>query len=147
MKKTSLTVVAIVSIIVGHASAQSSNNLVKTSKPFARVGTTQNESVMVSVVRLGTIETATTSREKILAYPRLLPQSLDCEVTGYDFAMTANGKAWGPVNVKGAVLNEDIKDKIKDQDPSDVKISITNIRVKCGSEEVTAKPISIEYNH
>jgi hypothetical protein len=146
MNKIASVALSLACLTLGNVYAQN-NSAKNNSKQIASAAPAQNEVSAISVVRLGTIETTTTSREKILAYPRLLPQSLDCEVTGYDFVMTANGKTWGPVSVKGAVLNEDIKDKIKDQDPSDVKISITNIRVKCGSEEVTAKPISIEYNH
>ena len=98
-------------------------------------------------VLVGTIGSAVTSRERVLAYPRLLPQSLSCEVTGFEFSLTTKGKPWGPVTVKGAAFNEEIKDKIKDTDPDNVKIYISNIRVKCGADEITAKPIDLEYNH
>lgn len=99
-------------------------------------------------VTVGTIETPVTSREKVLAYPRLLVQQLNCEVTGFDFALTANGKTWGPVSVKGAAFDEEVKNKVKETEPDNVKISITNIHVSCnGGAETIAKPINIEYHY
>ena len=98
-------------------------------------------------VLVGTIETTQTSREQVLAYPRLLPQALNCDVTGFDFSITADGKTWGPVSVKGAVFSDEVKDKIKELDPGNIKISINNISVKCNGEEASAKPINLTYNH
>jgi hypothetical protein len=90
-----------------------------------------------------------TSREKVLAYPRLLAQALNCEVTGFSISITSNNKTWGPVDVKGAAFPEDVRDKIKEADaPPTVKISIDKIMVKCnGGDEVAAKPIVVEYDH
>ncbi len=101
----------------------------------------------VPVVTVGTIETAVTSREKVLAYPRLLPQALGCDVLSFDFAITAGGKTWGPVGVKGPAFSTEVKDKIKETEPENVKISITNIRLKCSGQEMTANSINLEYNH
>lgn len=101
----------------------------------------------VPLVTVGTIETAVTSREKVLAYPRLLPQALGCDVLSFDFAITAGGKTWGPVGVKGPAFSTEVKDKIKETEPENVKISITNIRLKCSGQEMTANPINLEYNH
>ena len=98
-------------------------------------------------VTVGTIETNTTSREKVLAYPRLLVQELGCEVKGFTFTITAGDKTWGPETVKGAVFNEEIKDKIKEWEAPKIKISITNIKVSCGGKDVVANPIELEYEH
>lgn len=121
--------------------------MVTTAEPFLRISPSAGTGT--PVVTVGTINTAVTSREKVLGYPRLLVQELNCEVTGFSFTLTANGKTFGPVKVKGAVFNDEIKDKIKETEaPPSVKISITDITVKCsGSEETTATPISIEYDH
>jgi len=101
----------------------------------------------VPAVTVGTIETNVTSREKVLSYPRLLPQALGCDVLSFDFSITAGGTTWGPVGVKGAVFSTEVKDKIKETEPENVKISITNIRLKCSGQEMTANPINLEYNH
>jgi hypothetical protein len=147
IKKITLFTFSLIALASSCIYAQAQNSAVKSNKPLKHVTTAENENTGMPAVTLGTIETTATSRENILAYPRLLTRLLDCEVTGYDFSLTENGKTWGPVSVKGAVLNEAIKDKIKDLDPVNIKISITNIHVKCGSEEGIAKPINIEYNH
>ena len=100
-------------------------------------------------VTIGTIESAITSREKVLAYPRLLVQDLNCEVTGFSCTIACNGKTYGPFKVKGPVFNDDIKDRVKELEaPPKVKISIDDIHVKCnGGDEVTAKAINVEYDH
>lgn len=99
------------------------------------------------VVTVGIIDAPVTSREKVLAYPRLLVQSLGCEVTDFEFSLTAGGKTWGPVPVKGTAFSVEVKDKIKETEPDNVKLSITNIHIKCSGQEMTANPINLEYNH
>lgn len=98
-------------------------------------------------VLLGTIETTTTSREKILRYPRLIPMELGWEVKGFSFTFTAGDQTWGPMAVKGAVFTEEIKDKIKDSEAPRVKITIDNIKLENGGKEATANPIVVEYDH
>lgn len=105
----------------------------------------QNEGI--PVVTVGTIDAPVTSREKVLAYPRLLAHSLSCEVTDFEFSLTSGGKTWGPVAVKGTAFSVEVKDKIKETEPENVKISITNIHLKCSGQQVTANPINLEYNH
>ena len=98
-------------------------------------------------VRLGAIETTTSSKEKILSYPRLIPQALDYEVKSFTFTMTAGDKTWGPETVKGAVFTEEIKDQIKEQEAQKMKISIDNIKVANNGHELTARPIVIDFDH
>gem|GEM_PF-3610809 len=98
-------------------------------------------------VRLGTIESATSCREKVLRYPRLLPQELGYEVKSFSFSMQAGNANWGPVNVKGAVFTEDILDKIKDAEATKVKLSIDNIVLTMGGRELAADPVVVEYDH
>ena len=38
-------------------------------------------------------------------------------------------------------------EKIKETDPEDVKLDITNIHVRCGGSESTAPDIHLVYNH
>lgn len=131
------------------ATANSRNgNTVTANQPFKRADpAAKNDGA--PVVTIGTIESAVTSREKVLAYPRLLAQELNCEITGFSCTISCNGKTYGPFTVKGAVFNDDIKDKVKELEaPPKVKISIDDIHVKCnGGEEVAAKPINVEYDH
>lgn len=101
----------------------------------------------VPVVTLGTIDAVVTSREKVLAYPRLLPQVLGCEVISFDFSLTTGGKTWGPVTVTGPMFNPEVNNKVKETEPNDVSISITNIKLKCSGQEMTAKPINLKYNY
>lgn len=150
MKKTLLFALSLTVFISLNCIAQDSR-ITKDRKPRLHDANSQATAVNsdgAPVVLLGTIETTVTSREQVLAYPRLLPQALNCEVTGFDFSITANGTTWGPVSVKGAVFNDDVKDKIKELEPGNIKISINNISVKCtGGEEAMAKPINLAYNH
>jgi hypothetical protein len=120
-----------------------------TSKPIASATIPPSKNEQTPSVTIGTIESPITSREKVLAYPRLLVQDLNCEVTGFSCTIACNGKTYGPFKVKGAVFNDDIKDKVKELEaPPKVKISIDDIHVKCnGGDEVTAKPINVEYDH
>ena len=109
--------------------------------------TTASQADGTPVILLGTIATSVSSREKILAYPRLLPQVLGCDVKGFSFTITAGDKTWSSEPVKGAVLTEDIKDKIKEMDAPKMKITIDNIRIAYNGTEMTARPIEIEYSH
>ena len=146
MKKMTFLTLSLIITTSFHSFAQ--NNTVKTSTPLSRITPAENNDG-TPVVTIGTIETAITSREKVLAYPRLLVQELNCEVTGFRCSISANGKTWGPFKVKGAAFNDDIKDKVKElESPPAVKIFIDNIMVKCnGGAEVAAKPINVEYDH
>jgi hypothetical protein len=100
----------------------------------------------VPVVTLGTIQTSTSTREQILRYPRLLPQALDYEVKSFSFALKTGNVLWGPVNVKGAVLTEEIKDKIKEAEGSKMAIYIDNITVSYKGQGMTAKHIAINFD-
>ncbi len=99
------------------------------------------------IVTLSTITTKMTTREKILRHPRLIPQTLGCDVTSFEVSITSAGKTWGPVKVTGTLFNVEVYDKIKETDPADVKLDITHIQVKCGGSESTAPDIHLEYNH
>ncbi len=158
MKKTALFIGSLIVLTSLHAYAQApvkrslrSQNATATSQPTATV---ENRTTATSPatdgaprVTLGTIETTTSSREKVLAYPRLLAQELGCEVKSFTFTITAGDKTWGPETVKDAVFTEEIKDKIKEWEAPKIRISITNIQVNCGGKDVTAQPIEIEYEH
>lgn len=143
MKTTHLLTLALVFFISTYSYAQNKPQLRDPNRAM-----TAEENGSAPAVTWGTIDGAITSRERVLAYPRLLPQALNCEVTGFEFTMTAEGKTMGPVNVKGAVADEKVKNMIKETEPTNVKISVTNIRVKCNDgDEMTAKPINLEYHH
>ena len=99
------------------------------------------------IVTLSTITGKITSREKILRHPRLIPQTMGCDVTSFEVSITAGGKTWGPVKVSGTLFNTEVYEKIKETDPEDVKLDITNIQVRCGGSESTAPDIHLVYNH
>ena len=100
------------------------------------------------VVTLGTIDSKMTSHEKVLAYPRLLAQDVNCEVVGFTFTIKSDKKSFGPVTVKGAVFTEEIMDAVKEMEaPPSVRITIDNITVKCNGQETGANTISLEYDH
>jgi hypothetical protein len=100
------------------------------------------------VVTLGTIDSKMTSREKVLAYPRLLVQELNCEVMGFTFSISNGKESYGPYVVKGAVFTEDITDRVKELEaPPSVRITIDNIMVKCNGQDASANTISLEYDH
>jgi len=145
MKRLPLLTLSLIVLTSFYSIAQ---NAARTSKPIASAAT-QEKNAGAPSVTIGTIESAITSREKVLAYPRLLVQELNCEITGFTCTINCNGKTYGPFKVKGAVFNDDVKDKVKELEaPPKVKISIDDIHVKCnGGDEVTAKPINVEYDH
>src|SRR5579872_3577832 len=135
MKKLLLLTSSVIALTSFYSIAQ---NAVKASKPMASVTTQEKNSGGTPAVTIGTIESAITSREKVLAYPRLLVQELNCDITGFTCTISCNGKTYGPFKIKGAVFNDDIKDKIKELEaPPKVKIAIDDIHVKCnGGDEV-----------
>ena len=155
MKKTALILSALILLTSYHSFAQARRTLRDQASaapaPTATVAETRPAAVPASdgapKVLLGTIETVTSSREKILAYPRLLPQELGCEVKGFTFSISAGDKNWTSEAIKGAVFNEDIKDRIKEWEAPKMQITINNIKVVCNGKEMTANPIVIDYDH
>ena len=153
MKKTTLFTCALFLLTFSQSNAQTAQRLNGNKLPTSagNNASPQTSSDGVPVVLLGTIETPVSSREKILSYPRLIPQALGCEVTGFTFSITdgdiKGDKMWGPVTVKGAVFTEEIKDKIKEWEAPKMKILIDDIHILYNGKEMIAKPITIEYNH
>lgn len=145
MKKTALFTAAL-AVLFLQANAQN-KHVERESGAVEKVAEGPGLVDGVPRVILGTIETDNASREKILAYPRLISLELGCEIKGYTFSISGGGKSWGPVDVKGAVLNEDIKDQVKEMDAPKMKVTIDNIKVVYNGKEVMARPIVIEYSH
>ena len=147
MKTTLLLAISLIVFSSSYTFAQnkSTQNLPRLRNAGGEVAANNDNGV--PVVLLGTIETTNTSRERVLSYPRLQPQRLGCEVTSFNFTITANGKTWGPVTVKGPLLSEKVKNKIKVLDPSDVQILIDQIHVRCGGQDMIASPIHLSYHY
>jgi len=151
--KHALLFVSLLSVASIQAGAQDRPSLRKqnttTASPSAGKAELQTTPAATGVPRvlLGTIESSTASREKILAYPRLLPQELGCEVKGYSFSISAGSVNWHTDTVKGAVFTEEIKDKIKETEAPEMTITISNIVLQCGGKDETANNIVISYNH
>ncbi len=116
-------------------------------EPMAQSAPAPQTTPGVPRVRLGTIETTESCREKVLRYPRLLPQELGYEVKSFTFTMQAGNTSWGPVNVKGAVYTPEILDKIKETDPVKVKLSMDNIVLSAGGRDINADPVTVGYDH
>jgi hypothetical protein len=146
MKKFPILALSIMALTFYHAHAQGPAH---PARPTAQAGPITGKNDGAPMVTIGTIESAMTSREKVLAYPRLLARQLNCDIVSFSFTISANGKTWGPFEVKGAAFPEEVRDKIKETEaPPKVTITIDKIMVKCngGSEEM-AKPITVEYDH
>ena len=105
------------------------------------------------IVKLGSIDpkmTGSTSMNAILAQPKLWVSS-DYVVTGYKVSFVtheANGKEahFGPFEVKGAELSQQIKDYMKKYEHAKSKIVIEDIQVMGGGMVTKGGPLTLSYN-
>lgn len=83
-------------------------------------------------VRLGKATPQATTREQILADPRIFIDKPDCEIIGFTFGMFPKGHDFiGPFKVKGAELTPEIIKLLQDLEDPQGSVFIENITAKC----------------
>jgi len=99
-----------------------------------------------TLVLIGQISQAHTSREVIMLAPRLISQDAGCDVRSYSFSISnSKGQTWGPMASQGTEFTYQMKDKIKEWD-GPCTITIDNIKLKCGGQENIGRPITLTYD-
>ena len=94
-------------------------------------------------VRLGKAAPQATTREQILADPRVYIELSPCEVIDFTFGMFPKGHDFiGPFKVKGAELTPEIIKLIQDLEDPRGSVFIENIHAKCDGMTRTLTPIA-----
>jgi len=110
------------------------------------------------VIKLGKLETpevidgkvtaVSTTRSAILKNAWLVSTASNCEITSYSFSIKAPGhELTGPFEIKGSLLPEKLKNKIREWDYPGTQVMIKNIHVTCGGNDHIAYSLFLNYDH
>lgn len=117
----------------------------------------QNGKRVAVVIKMGKIEgpevvdgkvtAINTTRTEIMKNAWLVSTASNCEITSFSFSIKAEGHTLtGPFPVKGAVLTEKIKEKIRQWDYPHSQIIIKDIHITCGGNDHIAYPLFLNYD-
>ena len=101
---------------------------------------------VLPVVRVGNINSYLTTREEILANPRLTIDS-PCAIAGFSVSLEAPGHDFfGPLYVHGTDMNDLQIGKIREWDYPNVTIYIEDIHCNCHEQDYAPPAIVLKYN-
>ena len=105
----------------------------------------------VSLVRVGSIDSAHTTISQILSDPRIICSDRNCKVVEFTMSLTTStGETYGPFVTSGAELSDQQKIKIKELNTYRTVMTIDNIRMVCNgdqSQEVWTRPIVLRFGY
>jgi hypothetical protein len=100
-------------------------------------------------VTFGEIDGTATTKEKVLASPRLICHEPNCEVRGFTFMILRQDRdIIGPYHINGAQLTEKLVSTLKELPGSIItKIFIDSIRVNYVGKKMQVPGIAFQYDH
>jgi len=87
-----------------------------------------------------------TTSDRITKSVRLNTIAPDYAITSYKCSIVAGTTTWGPVNVTGALLTDEIITHVRDTHGPNVKVVFDNIHALHSSADVTIPEISVKYD-
>lgn len=102
--------------------------------------------------KMGTIDSAHTTREQILTDPGLIPRLIasgpNSKLKGFELSiLTGDNQYLGPYTVTGGVLTEQVKNWINKEDVPKTRVFIENIKVEYDGKITAARPLILTYDH
>jgi hypothetical protein len=136
MKKATFLLALLISFLSMRSLAQSSAG----SAPVVTLGT-----IEASKVQDGKMVPTFTTTERIIRGAKFVANPAGI-VTSYSFSIAANGNTFGPIEVNGAALSEQVVNKIKETKTVGVKVYFDNIHVSYNGKDVVANPVILRYD-
>ena len=98
-------------------------------------------------VRLGVLasQKKTVTRAEIMANTQVVVMDPGATVKSYKASITAKGKTFGPVVVKGSALPDALKQKLMSDEYSTGSLHIDNVHIDFQGKEVTTNTLNIDY--
>ncbi len=136
MKKATLFLALLVSMLSMRSFAQGSAALV----PTVTLG-----SIEASKIENGKAVPTFTTTDRIIRSAKFMAKP-NGVITGYSYTIAAGGNTYGPYEVKGAELTEQVISKIKETRTMGVSLFFDKIHVNYNGKEVVANPIALKYD-
>ncbi len=95
----------------------------------------QVNSNQLPAIKLANIDSLRGSYMQVLSYPRLVAATVDCDITEFTILFTVkDGASYGPFTNHNSLLTDEQKIIIKNLRNDKVKITISNITMRCNGQ-------------
>ncbi len=99
-------------------------------------------------IRVGSLDNYYTTREKILANPKLVCDQSNCRIISYTMSWDAPGHDFfGPVFCGNPDFSTDQQAKIREWDYKGSTLYIQDIHINCDGQDITMDPIILKWDH